>query len=237
MTSNQLRRFNPLPSPKQGETRVAVLVHWPGIVSIRSPHQSKGRLPIFTALTSHILFQSAPLTKARGDPFRLRGPYPRRAVSIRSPHQSKGRRECACFNGGRVWRFNPLPSPKQGETALHRLPARASPCFNPLPSPKQGETGTSAPPKIKSRVSIRSPHQSKGRPCTATTDAFGSALFQSAPLTKARGDPGLGRAPSPSGAFQSAPLTKARGDPEWLACSLSEICVSIRSPHQSKGRP
>ena len=37
-------------------------------------------------------------------------------------------------------RFNPLPSPKQGETAPRRRALGEFPCFNPLPSPKQGET-------------------------------------------------------------------------------------------------
>ena len=60
-------------------------------------------------------FQSAPLTKARGDAGATR-PY------------------------GPVKGFNPLPSQKQGETCSRkkRAPLRAS--FNPLPSQKQGET-------------------------------------------------------------------------------------------------
>ena len=127
--------FNPLPSPKQGETgfkshndpedelfQSAPLTEARGdreplidpisSVSIRSPHRSKGRLPVFlTSATvsirsphrskgrlklpdgdvEPIQFQSAPLTEARGDFFR----------------QGESARIC---------RFNPLPSPKQGET-------------------------------------------------------------------------------------------------------------------------
>ena len=60
--------FNPLPSPKQGETyHKAVSNAQIAVVSIRSPHRSKGR----------------PATKT--------SQLARQAVSIRSPHRSKGR--------------------------------------------------------------------------------------------------------------------------------------------------
>ena len=65
--------FNPLPSPKQGETREIALA-MPAANSVE--------------------FQSAPLTEARGD--NAFGWWNLTAVI--------------------VWRFNPLPSPKQGET-------------------------------------------------------------------------------------------------------------------------
>ena len=61
-------------------------------------------------------------------------------------------------------RFNPLPSPKQGETYPLGWPLDAHTGFNPLPSPKQGETF----------------------PETATATSLWT--FQSAPLTEARGD-------------------------------------------------
>ena len=181
------------------------------LVSIRSPHKSKGRpLLLLSGLLGH-LFQSAPLTKARGDRVKRKR---------RTPEQS----------------FNPLPSQKQGETR----PAQPSPTMR--------------------RVSIRSPHKSKGRLvslCCAWAARGGfnplpsqkqgetrearpthylPVLFQSAPLTKARGDyvfrasplsyPRFNPLPSqkqgetqnvrglrtPGARFQSAPLTKARGD-------------------------
>ena len=138
--------FNPLPSPKQGETppcgqygtrvsdRVSIRsphrskgrqARRPLVVSIRSPHRSKGRpcgrgrfnpLPSpkqgETTGTALSLFQSAPLTEARG-------------AQVRASLS-----------------FNPLPSPKQGETDCRDLVAfeRGHGRFNPLPSPKQGET-------------------------------------------------------------------------------------------------
>ena len=132
--------FNPLPSPKQGET------------------QNCGR-----AISAVSAFQSAPLTKARGDSA---------AAALQLLRD----------------RFNPLPSPKQGETC--------------------GVRGVAA---AVDPVSIRSPHQSKGR-LHLSQGIHLRVLFQSAPLTKARGDlhallPGF-----PDWLFQSAPLTKARGD-------------------------
>ena len=42
--------------------------------------------------------------------------------------------------------FNPLPSPKQGETAVSITKKPKPNCFNPLPSPKQGETA--GPPLV-----------------------------------------------------------------------------------------
>ena len=109
------------------------------VVSIRSPHRSKGRFGIDLGLS---------------------GP---KVVSIRSPHRSKGR--CHVRRGchERIARFNPLPSPKQGEISRNLASLRnsllfqsaplteargdQSECrnslvcrsFNPLPSPKQGE--------------------------------------------------------------------------------------------------
>ena len=83
-------------------------------------------------------------------------------------------------------------------------------------------------------VSIRSPHRSKGRPILIDHTEIGS-LFQSAPLTEARGDSEMNRRLIGWLLFQSAPLTEARGD-IIPASKLLSILVSIRSPHRSKGR-
>ena len=227
-----IRSFNPLPSQKQGETLVVAIQTKPVAVSIRSPHKSKGRQDEEAKDETETEFQSAPLTKARGD-------------------------SDETYHTDLIYGFNPLPSQKQGETrpqggAVHSL-----------------------------YVSIRSPHKSKGRP-VATASAHARMRFQSAPLTKARGDIPRGEPvgnlacfnPLPSQkqgettstpsfrstmGFQSAPLTKARGDPAagLVAQSLTRFnplpsqkqgetrsrrppsClrrVSIRSPHKSKGR-
>ena len=133
--------------------------------------------------------------------------------------------------------FNPLPSPKQGEISNQRTDGFASIAFqsaplteargdqqppdgsvrldigfNPLPSPKQGEMRRQFDQRQFDRVSIRSPHRSKGR------------------FTMVLGPPERGLK------FQSAPLTEARGD-TYIECqSSSGVLVSIRSPHRSKGR-
>ena len=59
--------FNPLPSQKQGETVGSSILAALTNVSIRSPHKSKGRLRHKDSPTGTDVFQSAPLTKARGD--------------------------------------------------------------------------------------------------------------------------------------------------------------------------
>ena len=166
---SKLRGFNPLPLPKQGEML----------------NDSSNDAILMT-------FQSAPLTEARGDathrehhtafPVSIRSPYRSKGrfnpfdpfsilpdVSIRSPYRSKGRlvdwRRGLCLPG----RFNPLPLPKQGE--IHSPAPDGSPlmCFNPLPLPKQGEIFS----------------------CNPVHAWF--CMFQSAPLTEARGDPCHGR--------------------------------------------
>ena len=178
------------------------------------------------------MFQSAPLTKARGDHSRAARPEREAYVSIRSPHQSKGRR-AASFAGDSVELVS-IRSPHQskGRPPLNEDPplvmkwfqsapltkARGdkimgryqnfSRCFNPLPSPKQGETYGFGREFDILLVSIRSPHQSKGR-LTALGASLTFCSFQSAPLTKARGDPTWPRVRSPVGiCFNPLPSPK-----------------------------
>ena len=167
------------------------------------------------------LFQSAPLTEARGDI------YPQ----VRSPPTI-------------FLRFNPLPSPKQGETipthggcrpldeafqsaplteargdnAGHQISARPSYRFNPLPSPKQGETWTVrvlADYKASGFNPLPSPKQGETKGLQNNTLGMGRHLrFNPLPSPK-QGEttlwPVLTQA-GPTVKFQSAPLTEARGD-------------------------
>ena len=160
------RCFNPLPSPKQGETARS---RWLSPVSscfnpLPSPKQ--GETCVRAGLRGKfVLFQSAPLTEARGDLTYVTSRF--HLVSIRSPHRSKGRANHRVGFASSC--FNPLPSPKQGETWQTQPFGPADPCFNPLPSPKQGETEARGdapalvPSVVFAGVSIRSPHRSKGR--------------------------------------------------------------------------
>ena len=206
------------------------------------------------------MFQSAPLTEARGDalPSGWRGnlpsfnplPLPKQGetlpivqpivsfddVSIRSPHRSKGRPTRSPITSAALTCFNPLPSPKQGETFLCWGCGFRLTCFNPLPSPKQGETGETVRIQHLDRVSIRSPHRSKGRRGPEIL-LLCQDEFQSAPLTEARGDSRTIPLYSQATRFQSAPLTEARGDIDDLKDAADYRSVSIRSPHRSKGRP
>ena len=206
-----LYSFNPLPSPKQGETPVGPW-SWRAISWFQSAPLTEARGDEFqrTDKGEWTQFQSAPLTEARGDTVTLsvsgarswfqsaplteaRGDLDKMlthkdlGVSIRSPHRSKGRLIRHGWIGWPQMRFNPLPSPKQGETIRQFLLCR------------------------RRVVSIRSPHRSKGRR-SAAPDTARTCGFQSAPLTEARGDLRGEELNSVMEQFQSAPLTEARGD-------------------------
>ena len=155
--------FNPLPSPKQGETKTSPKKGNQSDVSIRSPHQSKGRPDKKRMIEASGRFQSAPLTKARGD----------------ADRSSKL---------GMLERFQSAPLTKARGDRRPYSQVYTIGGFNPLPSPKQGETMTPRRKRCYSTVSIRSPHQSKGRHKQLVRCAAHYAKFQSAPLTKARGD-------------------------------------------------
>ena len=84
--------------------------------------------------------------------------------------------------------------------------------FNPLPLPKQGEIWAAGKMIDIPIVSIRSPYRSKGRFIPVVLEPY-LDMFQSAPLTEARGDSLATSNPVCPTKFQSAPLTEARGDP------------------------
>ncbi len=203
------------------------------LVSIRSPHRSEGRRSGAQVWSGRKMFQSAPLTEARGDD-ELDQLLISVVVSIRSPHRSEGRLAKLVTN----WRsfYVSIRSP-------HRSEGRHS----SLSCPVDDITFQSAPlTEARGDIDVV-----QSVPC--------HHRFQSAPLTEARGDVGVGmnqdhhplvsiRSPHRSegrrsGAqvwsgrkmFQSAPLTEARGDDE-LDQLLISVVVSIRSPHRSEGR-
>ena len=233
--STSTRSFNPLPSPKQGETlnvehvleKAQVSIRSPhrskgrhgrvprrrryDSVSIRSPHRSKGRLRLNHKHVAGLLFQSAPLTEARGDP--------------------AGTTPATCGDS-----FNPLPSPKQGETTNRSEPSPAGSSFNPLPSPKQGETR-----QVRRRCPglwcfnpLPSPKQGETSRCQGSPADY--VCFNPLPSPKqgetsegdAGGVPGRSFNPLPSPKQGETQLGRGWGDGDY---------VSIRSPHRSKGRP
>ena len=92
MPPTRCRCFNPLPSPKQGETRASKPLHLLAFSFQSAPlTKARGDMSQDEKEEVFILFQSAPLTKARGDMGWIDG-------------------------DGDSMGFNPLPSPKQGET-------------------------------------------------------------------------------------------------------------------------
>ena len=158
------------------------------IVSIRSPHRSKGRLPPESEPFHSELFQSAPLTEARGDRY-----LPERARQ-RSRFQSAPLTEARGDDEGGA-------GADEGVVVSIRSPHRSKGRLEPTLSNLQYPL-----------VSIRSPHRSKGRP-GGNPDTAIPELFQSAPLTEARGDLYDLLFLLLVSSFQSAPLTEARGDP------------------------
>ena len=175
------------PHQSKGRRGRLRLLLWILCVSIRSPHQSKGRRPVpRRRRPPSTEFQSAPLTKARGD---------RGGRSAHAP----------------VSRFNPLPSPKQGETVGEKRQVIYIQVSIRSPHQSKGRLLYGRSLRLDLLVSIRSPHQSKGRQRLVVPYAPGQR-FQSAPLTKARGDCYMEGASVLTFLFQSAPLTKARGD-------------------------
>ena len=84
------------------------------------------------------MFQSAPLTEARGDFDEPPGVgFYHRFNPLPSPKQ--GEIPSVASQHHRMDSFNPLPSPKQGEMSELAMYPRVRSSFNPLPSPKQGE--------------------------------------------------------------------------------------------------
>ena len=181
------------------------------------------------------MFQSAPLTEARGDAYTWRSfsdrtsfnPLPSQkqgetlagrqaAVSDSSfnplPSQKQGETLRAAPRPAPVRSFNPLPSQKQGETNLHSRLCAAQEGFNPLPSQKQGETTHNHSKNNTLCVSIRSPHRSKGR-------LVGCCC------------------PYARGAVSIRSPHRSKGRHMLEGVDLSADFVSIRSPHRSKGRP
>ena len=162
------RRFNPLPSPKRGEI---------------SQDEKLGKTAWF------LCFNPLPSPK-RGE-IRIEG----------SPLS------------GLPKSFNPLPSPKRGEISLEvirltaYLPFQSAPLTEARgdmtgifrargpnrvsirsPHRSEGRSGEVADSVPEALVSIRSPHRSEGRSLAINSVAFAPVLFQSAPLTEARGD-------------------------------------------------
>ena len=131
--------------------------------------------------------------------------------------------------------FNPLPSQKQGETPRPRPRGRVNPVSIRSPHKSKGRPTLREDRRRDSTVSIRSPHKSKGRPPSAANAAF-LWVFQSAPLTKARGDVVLVLSTVGAACFNPLPSQKQGETSTWIRSDRGRV-VSIRSPHKSKGRP
>ena len=158
------------------------------VVSIRSPHRSKGRLCLASLLSGSYLFQSAPLTEARGDRTRSA------SVSVSDRFQSAPLTEArgdpdyrGPYRAER--RFQSAPLTEARGDPHFPAPTREKIGFNPLPSPKQGETVIGPCLPAVPQVSIRSPHRSKGRPdCFAVDGLSAWVSIRSPHRSKGRPD-------------------------------------------------
>ena len=135
----------------------------PKQVSIRSPHRSKGRpkTPVFGV--RWLGFQSAPLTEARGDKLRAEAEAMGTEFQSAPLTEARGdRRSGPVAADPRC--FNPLPSPKQGETSLDDMvQASEFPVSIRSPHRSKGRPIDGPVLVVRGDVSIRSPHRSKGR--------------------------------------------------------------------------
>ncbi len=154
--------FNPLPLPKQGETHSKSRGCCEFSVSIRSPYRSKGRRFGMSKKKSPEMFQSAPLTEARGDKVAVSKVLPLVMFQSAPLTEARGDLMPSDLRPFEI-SFNPLPLPKQGETHPGQIKSDLRPSFNPLPLPKQGETFIGIVFNVIDEVSIRSPYRSKGR--------------------------------------------------------------------------
>ena len=173
-------------SPHQSKGRHAPKVVKQGLrsVSIRSPHQSKGRPNTASTFSEKVVFQSAPLTKARGD---ASGQLAKRGYGRFNPLPSpkQGETPSANSNPQCSASFNPLPSPKQGETASGTsTTSRSRACFNPLPSPKQGETRRGEEQELKLVGFNPLPSPKQGETARADFASIAVARFNPLPSPK-----------------------------------------------------
>ena len=254
--------FNPLPSPKQGETRRRPL------------HQ-------MSAICSQC-FNPLPSPKQGETSIRDKGSFidPTIPCSFNPlPSPKQGETACDLVRHARYLRlssFNPLPSPKQGETSGNdRLNLHGVRCFNPLPSPKRGEIlsrtssdfGPSSFNPLPSpkrgeitwagsvesssvegpRVSIRSPHRSEERSARrlSGSDSDIDVSIRSPHRSEERSNGGRDTSTRSrcDQCFNPLPSPK-RGEIRRLCCTQEKgelKVVSIRSPHRSeersRGRP
>ena len=232
------------------------------VVSIRSPYRSKGRQPVPLGIGHWIVFQSAPLTEARGDiPVFLRFlahagfnplPLPKQGetpdfldiytpllVSIRSPYRSKGRPVSVVFWNDPQFRVS-IRSPYRSKGRLYSINMKSASdlCFNPLPLPKQGETQYPLSQPLLNKVSIRSPYRSKGRRkrnCRSTDPC--PVSIRSPYRSKGRLISNTSSARIILG-FNPLPLPKQGETPirKRHPRVWLKCDVSIRSPYRSKGR-
>ena len=226
----RFNRFNPLPSPKRGETRTRPRLRREYRVQSAPLTEARGG----PCCSTSIRFNPLPSPK-QGETGHVGAAGPGQGVSIRSPHRSKGRRRRAADHARANGEFQSAPLTEARGDPKHPAARAGRSGFNPLPSPKQGETDPRHLPVGGLNVSIRSPHRSKGRPISGPRWKNRRLCFNPLPSPKQ----GETRHPAairpPRRSFNPLPSPK-QGETSNRKLKASFASVSIRSPHRSKGR-
>ncbi len=153
-----MRRFNPRPSRRTGDTYDAIDSDRSFAVSIRARPEGRAIPSFFTGASTFSQFQSAPVPKD--------GRYLRS-----SPGQARSPS------------FNPRPSRRTGDTCCSRRALMMRAGFNPRPSRRTGDTTYQASSAGRQTVSIRARPEGRAiRRCAPPAAAAGG--FQSAPVPK-----------------------------------------------------
>ena len=224
-------------TPKQGEIRGPADSHVADEVSIRSPYRSKGRSggePLMLSsrppIRQNYLFQSAPLTEARGDTWNGRRTTRHEIVSIRSPYRSKGR--CIANHAIRS-PYRSDPAPTYGAYEFQSAPlteARGDVTADPsAPLTARPITFQSAPlTEARGAVPLEKTDLSfNPLPLPKQGEIPACGMFQSAPLTQVHG----------SGNVSIRSPYRSKGRCRNVGRLEHQIFgVSIRSPYRSKGR-
>ena len=179
-------------------------------VSIRSPHKSKGRLSSQNLWWWAVLFQSAPLTKARGDSVQSIKLQP--MLLFQSAPLTKARGDLSIAQPiVDTDPFQSAPLTKaRGDRGL-RLRRRYGHLFQSAPLTKARGDRIDTHLRELNDVSIRSPHKSKGRLWLTSRWLVCGYCFNPLPSQK-------------------------QGETSEEQMSTTQDQVSIRSPHKSKGR-
>ena len=227
-------RFNPLPTRRPGESRVARIVAW--VDQFQSaPDPKAGREARHSGRRNLIeCFNPLP-TRRPGERPPIGGCPVRLEVSIRSRPEGRERARWRLATATGIVLFQSAPDPKAGREGPTRPPSRPGSGFNPLPTRRPGESREGAGVGRDGLVSIRSRPEGRERGNDAVTPRPGRRVsIRSRPEGRERAY--VRASPKTSSGFQSAPDPKAGREASVTGIYSSEKIVSIRSRPEGRER-